>query len=78
MVHDLDDSVNQSLFFSIFLKSMSILFKLLPFTKYSLLEIVFNFTSFSSISKIFNAFREDSGIIGYNKKLIFLTISNAV
>ena len=33
---------------------------------------------FSSILKIFKAFREDSGIIGYNKKLIFLTISNVV
>ena len=40
MVHDLDDSVNQSFFFSIFLKSISILFILLPFVKYSLLEIV--------------------------------------
>ena len=78
MVRDLDDSVNQSLFFSIFLKSISILFKLLPLVKNSLLVIVFNLTLFSLISKIFSAFKEDAGIIGYNKKLIFLTISNAV
>ena len=78
MVHDLDGSVNQSLFFSIFLKSISILLILLPFVKYSLLEIESNFIFFSSMSKIFNAFKEDSGIIGYSKKLIFLTISKVV
>ena len=48
MVHDLDDSVNQSLFFSIFLKSISILLILLPFVKYSLLETESNFIFFSS------------------------------
>ena len=42
MVRDLDDSVNQSLFLSIFLKSISILFKLLPLVKNSLSMIVFN------------------------------------
>ena len=78
MVHDLDDSVNQSLIFSIFLKSMSILLILLPFVKYSLFETESNFIFFSSTSKIFNAFKEDSGIIGYSKKLIFLTISKVV
>ena len=78
MVRDLDDSVNQSLFFSIFLKSMSILLILLPFVKYSLLETESNFIYFSLMSKIFNAFKEVSGIIGYSKKLIFLTISKVV
>ena len=44
----------------------------------SLLLIDDNLTSFSKIPKIFKAFKEDSGIIGYNKKLIFLTISKVV
>jgi hypothetical protein len=57
---------------------MSILLILLPFVKYSLLETESNFIFFSSMSKIFNAFKEDSGIIGYSKKLIFLTISKVV
>ena len=78
LVRDLNDSVNQSLFFSIFLKSMSILFNLIPLVKYSLSVTVCNFTLFSSISKILNAFNDDSGIIGYNKKLIFLIISKDV
>ena len=78
MAHDLNGSVNQSFFFSIFLKSISILFNFLPFIKYSLSEIELNSSFFSSISKIFNTFNDDSGIIGYNNKLIFLTISNVV
>ncbi len=49
-----------------------------PLIKYSLSMTVSNFTLFSSISKIFNAFKDDSGITGYNKKLIFLIISKAV
>ena len=33
---------------------------------------------FSDKLQIFKAFRDVSGIIGYNKKLIFLTISKVV
>ena len=36
------------------------------------------FISFSVKLKIFKAFNEELGIIGNNKKLIFLTISNVV
>ena len=37
-----------------------------------------NSISFSLISKILRAFKDDCGIIGYNIKLIFLMISNEV
>ena len=78
MAHDLNGSVNQSLFFSTFLKRISILLILLPFTKNSLFSIEDKFISFSLRSKIFKALRDEFGIIGYNKKLIFLTISKVV
>ena len=43
-----------------------------------LVEIDDRLISFSFKSNIFKAFSAESGIIGYNKKLIFLIISNAV
>ena len=46
--------------------------------KNSLLSRDEKIISFSTKLKIFKAFKDDSGIIGYNKKLIFLTISNVV
>ena len=76
MVRDQDGSVNQSLFLTIFLNSISILFKLLPFVKYSLLDNVFKFTSFSFISKIFNAFKEELGIKNCVSKENSTSVSN--
>ena len=78
MFRDLNDSVNQSSFFSIFLKRISILFIFSPLIKNSLLTIVSSSISFWDKLNIFKAFKEDSGIIGLSKKLIFLTISKVV
>ena len=58
-VHDLNDSVNQSLFLSIFLKRISILFILLPFDKNSLFSIDVKLISFSLRLKILRAFTDD-------------------
>ena len=44
-----------------------------PFFRKLLFPIELNSISFSFKSKISKAFREEFGIIGYNKKLIFLT-----
>ena len=54
MVHDQDDSVNQSLSFSIFLKSISILFILFPLIKNSFLDMSSNLMSFSPRLNIFD------------------------
>ena len=78
MAHDLDDNVNQSFSFSILLNNISILLIALPFFKNSLFPIVSKITSFSSRLKILSALRDDCGIIGYNKKVTFLTISRVV
>jgi len=51
--------VNQSLFLSIFLKRISILFILLPFGKNSLFSIDVKLTSFSLRLKILSAFKDD-------------------
>ena len=76
MVRDLDDNVNQSLFFSIFLKRISILLILLSLIKNSLLPIEEKLISLSPKLKIFNLKENDINFSSISKNEFLLKGSN--